>query len=116
MQVAQVDVPVSVLGHCFLLKNQCSSHKKGNDTKPTHLNFEVDEEELESEAKEHENELEEECEYKKKPKVEPALREWIETKGCRRDVADKYFNNPPNRHRKSCLFHFVSFPYLTHHG
>ena len=83
MQVAQVDMPVSVLRHCFLLKNQCSSCKKGNNTKLTHLNFEVDEEELESEAKEHKNDLEEEREYKKKPKVEPALHEWIETKGCR---------------------------------
>jgi superfamily II DNA helicase RecQ len=27
-------------------------------------------------------------------KVEPALRSWIEALGCRRDVADKYFNNP----------------------
>lgn len=68
------------------------------------------EEELESEVEENEHELEDEREYKKK--VEPALREWIETTGCRRDVADKYFNNPPNRLRKSHLFHFISFPYL----
>ncbi|KAI0359013.1 P-loop containing nucleoside triphosphate hydrolase protein [Trametes cingulata] len=26
--------------------------------------------------------------------IEPALREWIETKGCRRAVSDRYFGNP----------------------
>lgn len=31
--------------------------------------------------------------YRKK--VEPALREWVETEDCRRDVADKFFDNPP---------------------
>lgn len=42
-----------------------------------------------------------------KKQVDEALREWIETEGCRRDVADKYFANPPNRqgmlffHRRS---------------
>ncbi|KAH7917095.1 P-loop containing nucleoside triphosphate hydrolase protein [Leucogyrophana mollusca] len=34
--------------------------------------------------------------YRKK-KVDTALREWIQTKGCRRDVADRHFNNPPVR-------------------
>lgn len=36
--------------------------------------------------------------------VHPVLREYISTEDCRRDVADKYFNNPP-RHRESffCL-------------
>jgi len=84
----------------FVEKSMIESSQKRKRHKADTLeaaDFEVDEEELESEAKEHENELEEEREYKKK--VEPALREWIETKGCRRDVADKYFNNPPNRHR-----------------
>ncbi|EIW75948.1 P-loop containing nucleoside triphosphate hydrolase protein [Coniophora puteana RWD-64-598 SS2] len=33
--------------------------------------------------------------YRKK--VEPALRQWIETTGCRRDVADEYFDNPSGR-------------------
>jgi bloom syndrome protein len=32
--------------------------------------------------------------------VEPELRRWIECKGCRRDVADEYFNNPPVRKRE----------------
>ncbi|KAJ3544609.1 hypothetical protein NMY22_g2725 [Coprinellus aureogranulatus] len=32
-------------------------------------------------------------EYKKN--VEPAMRKWIETTGCRRDVVDEYFANPP---------------------
>ncbi|KLO19328.1 P-loop containing nucleoside triphosphate hydrolase protein [Schizopora paradoxa] len=27
--------------------------------------------------------------------IEPALREWIETRTCRRDKADEYFGNPP---------------------
>ncbi|KAH7925762.1 hypothetical protein BV22DRAFT_1128801 [Leucogyrophana mollusca] len=40
-------------------------------------------------------EEEEEVTYRKQ--VEPALREWIETKHCRRDVGDKLFNNPPGR-------------------
>ncbi|KAI0629149.1 P-loop containing nucleoside triphosphate hydrolase protein [Trametes polyzona] len=31
--------------------------------------------------------------YKKK--IEDALREWIQTQGCRRAVVDAYFNNPP---------------------
>lgn len=30
-------------------------------------------------------------------KCEDALRNWIETELCRRDVADIYFANPPNR-------------------
>jgi hypothetical protein len=34
-------------------------------------------------------------EYKKT--VEPALRRWIETTGCRRDVVDEYFGNPPGQ-------------------
>lgn len=34
-------------------------------------------------------------EYKKA--VEDALREWVETEGCRRDVVDKWFNNPGPR-------------------
>ena len=34
-------------------------------------------------------------EYKKV--VEDALREWVETEGCRRNVADKRFNNPGPR-------------------
>ncbi|KAJ6448998.1 hypothetical protein C8R45DRAFT_1224523 [Mycena sanguinolenta] len=30
-------------------------------------------------------------------KVDPILREYISTDGCRRDFADKHFNNPPRR-------------------
>ncbi|KAF6756531.1 P-loop containing nucleoside triphosphate hydrolase protein, partial [Ephemerocybe angulata] len=30
-------------------------------------------------------------------KVEPALREYLEAKGCRRDVVDVHFGNPPGR-------------------
>ncbi|KAI0038310.1 P-loop containing nucleoside triphosphate hydrolase protein, partial [Auriscalpium vulgare] len=37
----------------------------------------------------------EEKTYKKK--VEPTLRAWIETNGCRRDVVDDYFGNPPRK-------------------
>lgn len=33
-------------------------------------------------------------EYQWKKKVEDALRQWIETPGCRRSVADKHFDNP----------------------
>ncbi|KAH7910891.1 P-loop containing nucleoside triphosphate hydrolase protein [Hygrophoropsis aurantiaca] len=43
-----------------------------------------------------EDEERKELNYRKN-NVDPALREWIETKGCRRDVADKHFDNPPNR-------------------
>ncbi|KAJ7159876.1 P-loop containing nucleoside triphosphate hydrolase protein, partial [Mycena crocata] len=35
-----------------------------------------------------------------KKAVESALREWIETKECRRDVADEYFDNGVKRKRK----------------
>lgn len=70
--------------------------------------FEVDDEVPESEPEDHEDERDDEFEYKKK--VEPALREWIETKGCRRDVADKYFNNPPNRR---CKFYSFISPFFT---
>jgi bloom syndrome protein len=38
-------------------------------------------------------------------KVEPDLRKWIETKECRREIADKYFNNPPDRRRE--YFHLL---------
>ena len=31
--------------------------------------------------------------------VEDGLRQWIETGGCRRDIVDKYFNNPSPRKR-----------------
>ncbi|KAI0056258.1 P-loop containing nucleoside triphosphate hydrolase protein, partial [Artomyces pyxidatus] len=30
-------------------------------------------------------------------KLEPSLREWIETEGCRRDIVDDYFSNPPRK-------------------
>ncbi|TEB18879.1 hypothetical protein FA13DRAFT_1605425, partial [Coprinellus micaceus] len=33
--------------------------------------------------------------FQYKKTVEPALRRWIETTGCRRDVVDEYFGNPP---------------------
>lgn len=35
--------------------------------------------------------------YEWRKKVEDALRKWITTEGCRRDVADVYFSNPPGR-------------------
>lgn len=35
-----------------------------------------------------------------KKTVDPALRAWIETKGCRRDKVDKCFGNPPRTIRK----------------
>lgn len=37
--------------------------------------------------------------YKKT--IEDGLREWINTLACRRDVADKYFDNPTPRKRQS---------------
>ena len=46
------------------------------------------------------NENEEECgAYRKK--VEPALREWVETEDCWQDIADKFFDNPPGRSYES---------------
>ncbi|KAG9310613.1 P-loop containing nucleoside triphosphate hydrolase protein [Chiua virens] len=44
-----------------------------------------------------ENNDEEEGSIAYREKVEPALREWVETEDCRRDVADKFFDNPPGR-------------------
>lgn len=41
-------------------------------------------------------------EHEWKKKVEDALRLWIETTKCRREVTDTYFNNPPRR-SKPCL-------------
>jgi hypothetical protein len=35
--------------------------------------------------------------YEWREKVEDALRKWIDTEGCCRDVADVYFSNPPGR-------------------
>jgi hypothetical protein len=29
-------------------------------------------------------------------KVDNDLRKWIETEGCRQDITDEYFGNPPN--------------------
>lgn len=46
----------------------------------------------------------EDLEYRKK--VEPALRLWIEAKGCRRDVVDEYFGNPA-RYEGVCSCHFI---------
>ena len=49
---------------------------------------------------EENNEEEEVCvAYCKK--VEPALREWVEMEDCRREIADKFFDNPPGRLRES---------------
>ncbi|KIJ61474.1 hypothetical protein HYDPIDRAFT_31340 [Hydnomerulius pinastri MD-312] len=44
---------------------------------------------------ESDDDEEEEKTYRKK--LEPSLREFVEAKGCRRDVADKLFDNPPGR-------------------
>ena len=35
-----------------------------------------------------------------KKNVEPALKAWIETKQCRRNKVDEYFDNPPRTERK----------------
>jgi bloom syndrome protein len=42
-----------------------------------------------------------------KKKVEEALRRWIEATGCRREVFDDYFDNPPTRKR---VFSCILFP------
>ena len=47
------------------------------------------------EVKRKNAEGEDAMEYKKT--VEDALREWVETDSCRRDVVDKWFNNPGPR-------------------
>ena len=48
------------------------------------------------------NENEEECvTYRKK--VEPALREWIETEDCQQNIADKFFDNCPGRSCQSTM-------------
>ena len=87
----------------FVEKSMFESQKRKRRKADTSIpDFEIDEEAPESDLDDHEDDHDDEVEYKKK--VEPALREWIETQGCRRDVADKYFNNPPNRRRKFYLF------------
>ena len=48
---------------------------------------------------EEEGETTRQTKYRKA--VEDGLRQWIETEGCRRDVVDKYFNNPSPR---KCTF------------
>jgi len=35
--------------------------------------------------------------YEWRGKAQDALRKWIETEGCRRDMADEYFSNPSGR-------------------
>jgi hypothetical protein len=40
-------------------------------------------------------EFDEDAVYQKK-RVNPEMRRWILTKGCRRIVSNKYFNNPPH--------------------
>jgi superfamily II DNA helicase RecQ len=84
----------------FVEKSMFESQKKKRRKTDTaeSLDLDVDEDELDSDLEEQDNEFDNEREYKKK--VEPALREWIETEGCRRDIADRYFNNPPRRLRK----------------
>ncbi len=54
--------------------------------------FEEEEEKLEDRATK-------DVKYKKQ--VEEYLRRWIETDGCRREVADAYFENPPRVSRTS---------------
>jgi superfamily II DNA helicase RecQ len=57
---------------------------------------EVDEQESEDDEEEDEIGADSnKMEYGKK--VELELRRWIECENCRRDIADKYFNNPPVR-------------------
>lgn len=34
-------------------------------------------------------------------RVDPALRRWIATKTCRRDISNEYFDNPPADKRES---------------
>ncbi|KAI9069772.1 P-loop containing nucleoside triphosphate hydrolase protein, partial [Trametes sanguinea] len=68
---------------------------------------EVAAEESDSDFYEEEEHVEDQVETKRekrvfKKNVEGALREWIETKGCRRAVADAYFDNPPRAHGSSC--------------
>lgn len=41
-------------------------------------------------------------------KVEDGMRKWVETKTCRRKVADEYFNNPPRREGTSLVPHETS--------
>ena len=130
-QVIQFSVPPSLLvwmqcaghaGQCtglnaqallFIEKSMFELHKKKwckTDTTET-LDFDMDEDELESDLKECENEIDDEREFKK---VEPALCEWIETEGCQQDVADRYFNNPPHRLCKCYLF--ISYSSVSFHS
>ena len=50
---------------------------------------------------------EDNSEHEWRKKVEDALRKWIETTECRRDVADKYFNNPATRRCKSLSVYWL---------
>ncbi len=50
---------------------------------------------------------EDDPEHEWRKKVEDALRKWIETTECRRDVSDKYFNNPAERRRKSLSVYWL---------
>lgn len=58
-----------------------------------------DDEEDNDESGEEDDDENDEFELEYKKKVEEALREWIETEECRRDVADRYYDNPPDRAR-----------------
>ena len=50
--------------------------------------------EVESESEIEEGEGEEKMYCKK---LEPSLREYVETRCCRREIVDKLFDNPPGR-------------------
>jgi hypothetical protein len=54
--------------------------------------------------------------YMWRKKVDKDLREWIETTGCRRDVTDSYFGNPPGRKRTfMSLRSFTDYLHLLQH-
>lgn len=51
------------------------------------------------------HEEDDEVEYVKE--IEEALRRWIDTEGCRRDIQDEYFNNPLDRECTPSFYHFM---------
>ncbi|KXN93138.1 hypothetical protein AN958_00060, partial [Leucoagaricus sp. SymC.cos] len=46
--------------------------------------------------------------YQWKKQVDPNVREWVETPGCRRKVSNKHFDNPPSSQEgKVYLLHHI---------
>ncbi|KAI0756499.1 P-loop containing nucleoside triphosphate hydrolase protein [Daedaleopsis nitida] len=87
----------AIQARAVMLVEKSVVQRVGGDSRKSNTPNEVADEASDSEFEEVEEELaREEPKVKYKKEIEDSLRRWIETEGCRRAVADAYFDNPPH--------------------